>query len=286
MAHKNLDEYKALKFYKDNTKQRQNGFAKFSKDDAHYFALYKDGEIALISQAYVNVAGRDNGIESVKKNGKLKARYSFDRRAGGKHGFGLKAGNGQEIGVSVNHNTQAQAEYVAGRLNGSVRARSNRVTSNKVKPKATIAKSAASAKAKPKVVKKPRRVNDEDDYRPLAFYEKQTKGRKNGIESFKGDDGLYYFAHFENGKIRLISEGYPTTGARDTGVASVRKNIKLEKRYEYRGPFKNGKYDFRLKAGNGKEIARSIWYGSAASAATGAAYLLSLIHISEPTRPY
>ena len=77
MANKNLDEYKALKFYKDNTKQRQNGFAKFSKDDAHYFALYKDGEIALISQAYVNVAGRDNGIESVKKNGKLKARYSF-----------------------------------------------------------------------------------------------------------------------------------------------------------------------------------------------------------------
>jgi len=83
-----------------------------------------------------------------------------------------------------------------------------------------------------------------------------------------------YFAYFENGKIRLISEGYPTSTARDTGVASVEKNIKLPKRYDYRGPFKNGKYDYRLKAGNGKEIARSIWYGSAAAAATGAAYLM------------
>ena len=51
--------------------------------------------------------------------------------------------------------------------------------------------------------------------------------------------------------------------------------MKLAKRYDYRGPYKhNGKYDYRLKAGNGKEIARSIWYGSAAAAATGAAYLM------------
>jgi len=140
-----------------------------------------------------------------------------------------------------------------------------------------LAASKASAKknvAKKSVAKKKRAVNNEDNYRRLAFYKKHTKGRNNGIESFKGDDGNYYFAHFENGKIRLISEGYPTTTARDTGVASVRKNIKLEKRYDYRGPFKNGKYDYRLKAGNGKEIARSVWYASAASAATGAAYLI------------
>ena len=259
MADKNLDEYKPLKFYKANSKARQNGFAKFKDGDSHYFALYKDGSIAMLSQAYVNEAGRDNGIESVKKNSKLKKRYVFDTRRGGKHGFGLKAGNGQEIAISPDYGSKSAAEYAAGRLNGSVKA---------------TKKNPSPAKASPAKTKAPRKTNNEDDYRPLAFYNKHTKGRKKGIEKFKGDDGEYYFAYFENGKIRLISEGYPTVGAQETGAASVEKNIKLEKRYDYRGPFKNGKYDFRLKAGNGKEIARSIWYGSAAAAATGAAYLM------------
>jgi len=86
--------------------------------------------------------------------------------------------------------------------------------------------------------------------------------RNQGIESFKGDDGEHYFAYFENGKIALISEGYPTAAARDNGAASVEKNISLEDRYQYRGPLRNGKYDFKLKAGNNKEIARSVWYSS------------------------
>ena len=263
MADKNLDEYQPLKFYKKNSKERQNGFAKFKDADSHYFALYKDGDIAMLSQAYVNEAGRDNGIESVKKNSKLKKRYIFDTRSGGKHGFALKAGNGQEIAISPNYTSKAAAEHVAGRLNGSVKATAKKkATPAKVAPKAAI-----SAKKKSS--------NDEDNYRPLAFYTKHTKGRKKGIETFKGDDGLYYFAVFEHGKIRLISEGYPTVSAQETGAASVEKNIKLAKRYDYRGPYKhNGKYDYRLKAGNGKEIARSIWYGSAAAAATGAAYLM------------
>jgi len=265
MADKNLDEYKPLRFYKDRTKARQNGFAKFKDESSHYFALYKDGDIAMLSQAYVNEAGRDNGIESVKKNSKLKKRYVFETRSGGKHGFGLKAGNGQEIAISPNYGSKSAAEYAAGRLNGSVK-----TTKKKAAPK----KASAPAKATTAKKKAPRKANDEDNYRPLAFYNKHTKGRKKGIEKFKGDDGLYYFAVFENGKIRLISEGYPTTTAQDTGAASVEKNIKLEKRYDYRGPFKNGKYDYRLKAGNGKEIARSVWYGSAAAAATGAAYLM------------
>lgn len=259
MADKNLDDYKTLKFYKDNSKARKNGFAKFKEGSSYYFALFKDGDIALISQSYVNEAGRDNGIESVRKNSKIKSRYVFDTRRGKKYGFAIKAGNGQEVAVSPNFGSKSAAQHVAGRLNGSIK---------------TARTKAAPAKAAPAKTKASRKDNDEDNYRPLAFYTKHTKGRKKGIETFKGDDGLYYFAHFENGKIRLISEGYPTTTARDTGVASVEKNIKLANRYEYRGPLKNGKYEYRLKAGNGKEIARSVWYGSAAAAATGAAYLI------------
>ncbi|WP_051279904.1 DUF1508 domain-containing protein [Hellea balneolensis] len=387
MADKNLDEYESLAFYKKHSKARKNGFAKFTEDGSYYFALFKDEDIVMLSQAYVNQAGRDNGIESVRKNSKLVKRYVFDERSGGKFGFALKAGNGQEIAISPDYAAQSKAEAVAGRLNGSAKkkvapakAKAGPQTKASAKSKTSAAKtdgqienyhplafyqkhgssvkdgfdsfsegdahyftykqdgaialisesytskagrdngiasvkknmpdekryqahvhkngkhyfdlnaangqeiatsiwygSAAAARAGAAALrgeKAPKKANDEDDYRPLAFYNKHTKGRKSGIESFKGDDGLYYFAYFENGKIRLLSEGYPTTTARDTGVASVEKNIKLEKRYEYRGPFKNGKYDYRLKAGNGKEIARSVWYGSAAAAATGAAYLM------------
>ena len=263
MADKNLDEYQEKRFYSANTKSRENGFAKFEKDGAYYFALYKDGDIVLLSQAYVGTAGRDNGIESVKKNRRISKRYRFDTRKGGKHGFGLFAGNGQEIAISANYRSKAEAERVAARLMGTAKASAKTSASQK----STSKKAVTTAKA-------PRKVSDEDDYRPLAFYNKHTKGRKKGIEKFKGEDGLFYFAYFENGKIRLISEGYPTVTAQDTGAASVEKNIKIEKRYDYRGPLKNGKYDFRLKAGNGKEIARSVWYGSAAAAATGAAYLM------------
>ena len=275
MANRNLDEYQPKRFYSQNTKARENGFAKFEKDGAYYFALYQDGDIVMLSQAYKGISGRDNGIESVRKNRCITKRYRFDKRAGNKHGFGLYAGNGQEIAISPNLNSAAEAERVAGRLNGTVKA----AAKPKAAPKKATSKKPAAKKSAPK---KPRAANNEDNYKRLSFYEKHTKGRKNGIEKFKGDDGEYYFSYFENGKIRLISESYPTATARDTGAASVEKNIKLEKRYDYRGPLKNGKYDFRLKAGNGKEIARSIWYGSAAAAATGAAYLIGSRKRSAP----
>ena len=262
MADKNLDEYQPKRFYTQNTKARQNGFAKFEKDDSYYFALYQDGDVVLLSQAYVAPAGRDNGIESVKKNRGIAKRYRYDFRAGGQHGFGLYAGNGQEIAISTNFNSRGEAERVAGRLNGTVKGASQR---SNVAPQSVTTTRA---------VPPQRAASGEDNYKRLSFYKRQTKGRRNGIESFRGHDGSYYFAHFENGKIRLISEGYPSATARDTGVASVEKNLKIKNRYDFRGPLKNGKYEYRLKAGNGKEIARSVWYGSAASAATGAGYLM------------
>jgi len=273
MADRNLDEYQPKRFYTQNTKTRENGFAKFEKDGAYYFALYQDGDIVMLSQSYKGIAGRDNGIESVRKNRRIAKRYRFDNRSGKKHGFGLYAGNGQEIAISANLSSRAEAERVAGRLNGSVKSKAKpapkKATPKKPVKKKTAPKKRVAAKAAPKK----RAANDEDNYQRLAFYEKHTKGRKNGIEKFKGSDGLYYFAYFENGKIRLISEGYPTQNAQETGAASVEKNIKLENRYKYR-KLKNDKHDYILKAGNGKEIARSVWYGSAATAATGAAYLM------------
>jgi uncharacterized protein YegP (UPF0339 family) len=413
MADRKTDEYQTLAFYKKHTKAKKFGFSKFDVDGDFYFCRYHDGKIVMLSQAYSAASGRDNGIVSVRKNEKITKRYRFDKRAGGKHGFGLMAGNGQEIAISPDMTSRKAAETVAGRLTGKIKATKGAKTSAaaakpaKAKSKKATAStgrrgdykplafyekhggksagfntfeqggesyfnyaqggkvvliseaytsaagrdngiasvkknmklaerydykqhkngkhffdlkagnhqeiatsrwydSASAAKtggkalqtglAKPKPKKKTatkkkaaaagvaaatvggaaiaaRKANVEQDYKPLKFYTRQTKGRAEGIESFTGDDGKHYFAHFENGKIALISEGYPTKAARDKGVASVRNNISNEKRYDYR-TLKNGKYDYRLKAGNGEEIARSVWYGSAAAAAAGAAYLI------------
>ena len=402
MARK-LDDYKPLKFYKDNTKAKQSGFSKFEVDGEHYFCRYVDGDIALISQSYAGKAGRDNGIESVRKNEKIKDRYRFETRDGGKHGFSLLAGNRQEIAVSPNYASESKAQTVAGRLNGSVKKAAPKKSAPKKKAPAKAATAAAATGAaftsgdgrrgnyKPldfytshggttqdgfdsfehdgayyfsyrkngkihlisesytaakgrdngiasveknignkarykhrthsngqhyfdlfagnnqeiatsvwydseaaamdaaaelrgeKPAKAPRAPNIEDNYRPLAFYTAAATGvPKNGIEKFRGEDGGYYFVYNEDGKVALISEAYPTAASRDTGAASVEKNISDERRYDYSQGGVDGKTGFRLRAGNNKEIARSIAYGSAAAATAGAAYLLGTRKRSAP----
>ncbi len=77
------------------------------------FELYKDkkgefrfrlkagnGEIVLSSEGYKDRAGAANGIESVKKNSDLLARFEKKTSAAGKPYFVLKAANHQVIGTS------------------------------------------------------------------------------------------------------------------------------------------------------------------------------------------
>jgi uncharacterized protein YegP (UPF0339 family) len=44
-------------------------------------------------------------------------------------------------------------------------------------------------------------------------------------------EGEYYFVMLDNAEVLLRSEGYPTTGARDNGPASVQKNRGIKERY-------------------------------------------------------
>lgn len=244
---KRLDDYQPYDFYEKHAGKVKDGFSSFEVDGVPYFAFFKKGALALISQSYKSANGRDNGIKSTQKNMMLEANYRFKSFAGGGNYFGIVAGNRQEVAVSVPYKSEVDARLGADVLLG---------------------------KAKPKAAKSPKAQNNEDNYRPLAFYERQTQGKpKNGIERFKGNDGLWYFVWNENGKVALISEGYPNENSRETGAASVEKNIKLEKRFKT-AKMKNGKYELRLHAGNHKEIARGVWYGSAAAAATGMGYLL------------
>jgi hypothetical protein len=65
-----------------------------------------NGEIILASESYKDRAGAANGIESVKKNSDLLARFEKKASAGGKHYFVLKAANHQVIGTSEQYPTE------------------------------------------------------------------------------------------------------------------------------------------------------------------------------------
>jgi uncharacterized protein YegP (UPF0339 family) len=253
------DEYKPVAFYKAASKGRKRGFEKFTDGDKHYFALIVDGNVAMISQAYTSIAGRDNGVESVKKNMKNEKRFRFSQNAG-KHGFGLFAGNGQEIAISPGYKSKADAEYAVGRMMGKVKAKSAKASAaKKVAPQKKTRKKAAT--------KKDGRV---ENYHPLAFYKEQGTV-KNGFASFS-KDGAHYFTYCEGGKIVLISESYTSKAGRDNGIASTTKNMKLKSRYEHH-VHKNGKHYFDINAANGQEVATSIWYSSSAAAMAAAASL-------------
>lgn len=83
------------------------------------FELYKDkkgefrfrlkagnGEIILSSEGYKDRAGAANGIESVKKNSDLLARFEKKTSAAGKPYFVLKAANHQVIGTSEQYSSE------------------------------------------------------------------------------------------------------------------------------------------------------------------------------------
>ncbi|HBS32502.1 MAG TPA: hypothetical protein DEA40_12305 [Parvularcula sp.] len=69
-----------------------------------------NGEIILASEGYKDRAGAANGVESVKKNADLLARFEKKTSASGKHYFVLKAANHQIIGTSEQYPTEEACE--------------------------------------------------------------------------------------------------------------------------------------------------------------------------------
>lgn len=87
------------------------------------FELYKDkagefrfrlkagnGETILASEGYKDRAGAMNGIESVKKNSDLLARFEKKTSSSGKPYFVLKAANHQVIGNSEMYSSDAACD--------------------------------------------------------------------------------------------------------------------------------------------------------------------------------
>ena len=84
------------------------------------FELYKDaideyrfrlkagnGEIILVSEGYKTKAGAENGIDSVKTNAPIDARYERKMSTDNKYYFNLQAANDQVIGTSEMYETAA-----------------------------------------------------------------------------------------------------------------------------------------------------------------------------------
>lgn len=87
------------------------------------FELYRDkggefrfrlkagnGQVILASEGYKTKASARNGIDSVRRNGPVDARYERKETKAGKHMFNLKATNGQVIGTSESYESEASRE--------------------------------------------------------------------------------------------------------------------------------------------------------------------------------
>jgi uncharacterized protein YegP (UPF0339 family) len=94
-----------------------------------------------------------------------------------------------------------------------------------------------------------------DDYN----LSQKSQSSKAGFESFKGEDGRYYF-HFNDqaGTALLFSQAYLKTTERDVGIKSVQKNAVIKARYETIN--EGDKHYFVLRAGNNFAIGRSRFF--------------------------
>jgi uncharacterized protein YegP (UPF0339 family) len=94
-----------------------------------------------------------------------------------------------------------------------------------------------------------------DDYN----LSQKSQSGKAGFESFKGEDGRYYF-HFndETGVVMLYSQAYKKSAERDVGIKSIKKNAPIKARFELLQ--EGDKHYFVLRAGNKFAIGRSRFF--------------------------
>jgi uncharacterized protein YegP (UPF0339 family) len=107
-----------------------------------------------------------------------------------------------------------------------------------------------------------------NDYMGCDFYQNQAQNaNKEGFATFfDSETAKFYFALVNSTTKKVIfrSEGYPTAAAQQTGLNSVIKNIKDEKRFSILE--ETGSFFVILKAGNRVEIARSCPFTTKAEA--------------------
>lgn len=82
-------------------------FITLRKNGEYQFNLKAtNGQVILTSEGYTTKAACLNGVESVKKNAPVEARYEVKVAKNGKPFFNLKATNGQVIGASQMYSSE------------------------------------------------------------------------------------------------------------------------------------------------------------------------------------
>lgn len=237
----NHDEYLSCEQYEQHTPPNSDGFTSFQDENTklYYFALLDlDGKVLLKSESYPTEAARNNGISSVIKNRSIESHYSLKKdEENGLYYQSLRAANYREIARSCDCKSEEDAMNLLVYLTGQ-KLRSQ-------KPK-----------------------NQEDDYLECALYTNRGKPDEDGMVAFFDEETKAYFFAVVNkkGHVLFRSESYPSTAARDNGIASVRKNRDIKERFSVIQDEADSKYYVILKAGNHKEIARSCGYDSEAAA--------------------
>lgn len=229
----NQDQYFPCPFYEGRTAATQEGFTAFFDEDSkmYYFAMLDaEGKVLLKSESYPSESVRNNGIDSVIKNRTIESHYTV-KQENETYYLSLRAANYREIARSCSCETEKQALALLPYL-----------TMQKVRS------------ARPK--------NEEDNYLACSFYQNRGKAEEDGMIAFFDEETKAYFFVIVNtkGEVLFRSESYPNAGARDNGMASVRKNRETKERYSVKQDDEDGKYYLMLKAANHKEIARSCGY--------------------------
>ncbi|MEL6923930.1 MAG: YegP family protein, partial [Bacteroidota bacterium] len=208
-----------------------------------------DDKVVLKSEAYESRAACDNGKQSVLKNAGNDDRYDRLLSSDNRFYFNLKAANGQVIGTSVMFETEEEREEAIKLLQGLSRRKSAKAAEGTAKQTATSTTTTTSSSDSASGGKK-----ETDDYRHLGFYVSYGAGGEAGYYSFQGsDDEEHYFTlNDPNGYVLLYSQGYTNESGRDNGIESVKKNSKIEDRYN-RHQTDSGRHYFTLKAGNNQE---------------------------------
>jgi outer membrane protein OmpA-like peptidoglycan-associated protein/uncharacterized protein YegP (UPF0339 family) len=277
------EDYLPCGRYEKQAAHSEKNFAAFFHEESqrHFFAMLDDaGKILLKSEGYPQQAARENGIASVIKN-RGNADFYSSKNENGKYFLSLRAANYREIARSCSVDTEEEAlaliPYCTGeKSRGGMQAEAIAVAAAVVAPIAVeeivapaveeIVAPEAIAEAVAPVVEEKERANNklDDDYLSCKEYESGADGQKDLVK-FSHANGQHYFVWMsDEGKVLMRSEGYPTTAARDNGIASVEKNRDLNERYST--VEKMGRYFVILKAGNHQEIARSCPYDSEAAA--------------------
>ncbi len=247
------DDYLPSKSYSGH-ESGSDGFSSFTLEDQFYFAYSENGTLRLRSQGYASEKSRDNGIESVKKNMVNKEMFKAVKQENGKWVLSLKAANHQEIAVSPEVGSEAEAMAL---MPGSKSSTAG-VSSFAAAPLMSKSSSGGGGGKD--------EGDKDDDYLAVKEYEGHSRSAEHpNVAFFKHSNGQFYYAVYnKDGSVRLRSEGFTDMDKRDREFNAT---MRLLDDAQYYHVFeKYGKYFCVLKDEKGNEVGRSGAQGSKAMA--------------------